>query len=239
MSKQHDYLRAIEKISETKRREQLEAIEEETTMFEPRYYKHNTTAAIERVITQERADALEKNTDWKRFYYTFQPKRETGSETFRRLCEEKPQEETDADKLVEPSFKDKPKEETLPQPPLNTREECLREPFTIRRKSDNLLIEIMTRDDYRRYAKEIGSDAWETVIPSTFRQPANEQPLAKGFKDKLQEEIDRLDEDSSVIAEEVDRLSENLKEMGDKRQEYWLMLNAYEEFTEKYTDTLL
>jgi len=141
MSKQHDYLRAIEKISDTKRREQLDA-EEETTMFEPRYYKHNTTGAIEKVITQERAFALEKNTDWKRFYYTFQKE---------------------------------PKEETVAEP----------------------------------------------------------------FKDKLKEEIERLDEDSLEIAEEVDRLSENLKEMGDKRQEFWLMLNAYEEFTEKYPDTLL
>jgi hypothetical protein len=46
--------------------------EENTTMFEPRYYKHNTTGAIEKVSTQERANALENHTDWKRFSYTFQ-----------------------------------------------------------------------------------------------------------------------------------------------------------------------
>lgn len=80
--------------------------EEKAPMFEPRYYRHNTTGAIEKAITQERASALENNTDWKRFYYTFQGKQETFSETFTRLCEEKPKEETVTD-----TFKDKLKQE--------------------------------------------------------------------------------------------------------------------------------
>ena len=56
-------------------------------MFEPRCYKHNTTGAIEKVSTQERADALENHTDWKPFSYTFQDKSkvETIDNTFKSL----------------------------------------------------------------------------------------------------------------------------------------------------------
>lgn len=69
-------------------------------MFEPRYYRHNTTGAIEKVITPERVSALENNTDWKRFYYTFQ---ETSKENI-------DVEET-VKNFMNPSFKDKLKEE--------------------------------------------------------------------------------------------------------------------------------
>lgn len=63
--------------------------------------------------------------------------------------------------------------------------------------------------------------------------------LIRGFKDKLKEEIARLDEDMQEIDEEIDGLSESRKEMYEKQGRFREMLKHYTEFTDKYSDTLL